>query len=200
MKQIEKRDYYFENKSEEDMQVSGYAATFNQITTLYKIDGIEYKEVIHPDAFNGTDMKDCCLKYNHMNNVPILARTRGGSLKLSVDNIGLKFDAKLINTNSSRDIYTLVKEGVLDKCSFAFTIADGGIEVDRKTRTTTITKIEKLWDVAIVDNPAYESTSVSARTLDLVQMDIDNERVDIRKREDAKKRIQIKSRIIGGQK
>ena len=200
MEQIEKRDYHFENKSEEDMQVSGYAATFNQITTLHKIDGIEYKEVIHPDAFNGTDMKDCCLKYNHNDTVPILARTRGGSLKLSVDNIGLKFDAKLSNTNSARDIYTLVKEGVLDKCSFAFTIADGGIEVDRKTRTTTITKIEKLWDVAIVDNPAYESTSVSARTLDLVQMDIDNERMDIRKREDAKKRIQIKSRIIGGQK
>ena len=67
--------------------------------------------------------------------------------------------------------------------------------MDRKTRTTTITKIEKLWDVAIVDNPAYESTSVSARTLDLVQMDINNERMDIRKRENLRENLKLRLQL-----
>ena len=108
------------------------------------------------------DFKDCCLKYNHSNNVPILARTRGGSLELILDDIGLRFKANLFNTQTSRDVYELVKQGGLDKCSFAFTIKEDSYE--RESRTRHIRKIDKLFDVAIVDIPAYDSTSVSARS------------------------------------
>ena len=58
-------------------------------------------------------------------------------------------------------MFELVKQGGLDKCSFAFTIREESY--DRKTRTRHIKKIDKLFDVAIVDIPAYDSTSVSAR-------------------------------------
>jgi len=192
---IEKREMTFENKSNEDMFLSGYAATFNQPTILYKFDGVELNEVILPSAFEGANMKDCCLKYNHSNNVPILARTRGGSLSLISDEYGLRFDANLFNTSGARDVYTLVKQGGLDKCSFAFTIAEGGQEYDPKTRTNTITKIEKLWDVSIVDNPAYESTSVSARSVESFLMDIEKERLDKRKNEERLKKLKLKSEI-----
>jgi len=154
----------FENQSQEDMVVEGYAATFNQPTVLYVRDGIQYKEVISKNAFQNTDMKDCCFKYNHSDNVMILARTRGGSLQLKTDEHGLFFRSKLFDTQSGRDVHTLVKAGVLDRCSFAFTIAKDGDVFDKQTRTRTILKIDKLYDCSIVDIPAYDSTSVSARS------------------------------------
>lgn len=150
------------NDEDKSMVLEGYAATYDNPTVLYEIDGIEYNEVIDRGAFDGMDSKDCCLKYNHSSNVPILARTRGGSLELTVDDIGLRFRAKLFNTQSSRDVYELVKQGGLDKCSFAFTIKEDSYV--RDTRTRHIKKIDKLFDVAVVDIPAYDSTSVSARS------------------------------------
>ena len=58
----------------------------------------------------------------------------------------------------------MVKEGLLDKCSFAFTIDE---EVyDSTQHLTTITKIGKLYDVALVDFPFYNDTMVEARSLD----------------------------------
>ena len=148
--------------SDNEMILEGYAATFEEPTILYKIGETEYKEVIERGAFDETDMKDCCLKYNHSDNIPLLARTKGGSLELSVDNRGLFFRAKLLNTQSAKDVYTLVRSGALDKCSFAFTIKED--TYDRASNTRHIKKIEKLYDVAIVDIPAYDSTSVSARS------------------------------------
>ena len=150
------------NNEENSMILEGYAATYDNPTVLYEIDGIQYNEVIDRGAFDEMDFKDCCLKYNHSNNVPILARTRGGSLELILDEIGLRFKANLFNTQTSRDVYELVKQGGLDKCSFAFTIKEDSYE--RESRTRHIRKIDKLFDVAIVDIPAYDSTSVSARS------------------------------------
>ena len=150
------------NDENNEMILEGYAATFDNPTCLYEYDGVEFNEVIDRGAFDEMDSKDCCLKYNHSDNVPILARTRGGSLELTVDNIGLRFKAKLFNTQTSRDVYELVKRGGLDKCSFAFTIKEDSYE--RESRTRHIRKIDKLFDVAIVDIPAYDSTSVSARS------------------------------------
>lgn len=145
-----------------EMILEGYAAKYDNPTTLYKIGDTEYKEVIDRGAFDNMDMRDCCLKYNHSDAVPILARTRGGSLELSTDDIGLFFRAKLFNTQSSKDVYELVKQGALDRCSFAFTIKDDSYE--RDTNTRHIQKIDKLFDVSVVDIPAYENTSVSARS------------------------------------
>lgn len=150
------------NDENNEMILEGYAATFDNPTCLYEYDGVKFNEVIDRGAFDEMDSKDCCLKYNHSDNVPILARTRGGSLELTVDNIGLRFKAKLFNTQTSRDVYELVKQGGLDKCSFAFTIKEDSY--DRESRTRHIRKINRLFDVAIVDIPAYDSTSVSARS------------------------------------
>ena len=60
------------------MHLSGHAAVYDSPTVLWECDGVEYKEVIARGAFDNADMKDCCLKYNHSNDIPILARVRGG--------------------------------------------------------------------------------------------------------------------------
>ncbi len=159
---VELRNLERNDDNSQEMIVRGYASVFDSPTVLYEFDGVEYKEVIARGAFDGADFSDCCLKYNHNDAVPILARTRGGSLKTEVDELGLKFEAKLFDTGVARDVYTLVKEGCLDKCSFAFSIVES--DYDRATHTRTITKIGKVFDVSIVDIPAYDDTSVEARS------------------------------------
>ena len=140
----------------EDMIIEGYAAVFNQETDLGWC-----KEVIDNRAFNECDMKDCCLNYNHGQSKAI-ARTRNGSLELIVDSVGLKIRAKLIDTTEGIDLYKSVKAGLLDKMSFAFTVKED--EWDYETDTRRIKNIDKLYDVSIVDIPAYEGTSVFARS------------------------------------
>ena len=142
---------------EEAMTVEGYAAVFDTITDLGWM-----KEVIDRHAFDNADMSDIVMKYNHENSVLPMARTRGGSLQFTVDDHGLKIRAKLPDTSVNRDIYTLIKEGVLSKMSFAFTVKSE--EYDYDTDTRKILEFDKIFDVSVVDVPAYETTEIYARS------------------------------------
>lgn len=144
--------------NDDEMIVEGYAVKFDSPATH------GYTEVIDKHAFDLCDLSDVCLKYNHSDTNYILARTRNHSLQLNVDDIGLKIRASLIDTTTNQDIYKMVKSGLLDKMSFAFTISDE--EWDYDTDTRTIKGIDKLYDVAIVDVPFYDSTEVYARSLE----------------------------------
>ena len=141
---------------EEGMIVEGYAAVFDTVTDLGWI-----KEVIDRHAFNNADMSDIVMKYNHENSVLPMARTRGGSLEFTIDEHGLRIRAKLPDTSVNRDIYTLIKEGVLSKMSFAFTVRSE--EYDYETDTRKILEFDKIFDVSVVDVPAYETTEIYAR-------------------------------------
>ena len=140
---------------DEKMIVEGYAITFNQPATH------GYTEIISEKALDNTDMTDVPLKYNHEDSHLIMARTRNKSLELKKDEKGLFIRAELIDTQSNKDIYKSIKAGLIDKMSFAFTTR--GDEYDYDTDTRTITDIEKLFDVSVVDMPFYDSTSVYAR-------------------------------------
>ncbi len=145
----------------EEMIVEGYALIFDQPTVLYEYNGIKYKEVVARGALDGADLSDVPFKYNHSNDVMIMARTRNKTLELRVDDKGLAIRARLAPTTAGKDLYQLIKRGDIDKMSFAFTVTDDSY--DRETHTRTILKIKKLYDVAAVDMPAYEQTSISAR-------------------------------------
>ena len=142
---------------EEDnkMIIEGYAITFNSPATH------GYTEIISDRALDNTDMSDVPLKYNHEDSHLIMARTRNKSLELKKDEKGLLIKAELIDTQSNKDIYKSIKAGLIDKMSFAFTVR--GDEYDYDTDTRTITDIDKLYDVSVVDMPFYDSTSVYAR-------------------------------------
>lgn len=141
---------------EEGMIVEGYAAVFDTVTDLGWM-----HEVIDRHAFDNADMSDIVMKYNHEDSVLPMARTRGGSLQFNVDDHGLKIRAKLPDTSVNRDIYTLIREGVLSKMSFAFTVRSE--EYDYDTDTRKILEFDKIFDVSVVDVPAYETTEIYAR-------------------------------------
>lgn len=144
---------------DETMHIEGKAVAFNSPETY----GGE-TEVISERALDDADMTDVVLRYNHNDNQYTLARTRNHSLRLEKRDDGLYFEADLIPTTTNKDAFLMVKEGLLDKCSFAFTIDED--DYDSKRHLRTITKIGKLFDVALVDFPFYNDTMVQARSLD----------------------------------
>lgn len=155
-KEVRLLDVELRTPEEEDkMIVEGYAITFNSPATH------GYTEIISDRALDNTDMSDVPLKYNHEDSHLIMARTRNKSLELKKDDKGLFIRAELIDTQSNKDIYKSIKAGLIDKMSFAFTTR--GDEYDYDTDTRTITDIDKLYDVSVVDMPFYDSTSVYAR-------------------------------------
>lgn len=145
----------------QDGKISGYAVVFSSRAVMYKdpVTGTEYKEEIDPHALDCANMDDVVLRVNHEGKV--LARTRNGSLKLIPDSKGLRIEADMTGSEESRNVYEAVKNGLYDKMSFAFTVAEDSFDNTSKTRR--IVRIERLFDVAIVDFPAYDATSVSAR-------------------------------------
>ncbi len=144
-------------EEKDEMIIEGYAAVFEEETDLGWC-----KEVISRDAFNDCNMSDCVLKYNHNDNCLILARTRNKSLELIIDSKGLKIRAKLIDTTQNRDIYKMIQAGLLDKMSFAFSVRKQ--EWNYETDTRRITEIAQLFDVSVVDVPAYDGTEIYARS------------------------------------
>lgn len=162
---IEKRNYDNTNLSveeiEEEKRLVGYGAVIEKRTVICNIDGLDYYEIIDRNAFKNTDFSQCCLKYNHSNSYPIVARVKNNSLSLNVDNIGLRYEARLLNTSSANDLYISVQEGLLDKSSFSFTVKR--FNYDKQSRTRRILEIDKVFDVSVVDIPAYNDTSVQAR-------------------------------------
>ncbi len=146
--------------SETESKVEGYAAVFNSETVMYEYDGIQYKEVIDRNAFGSTQMQDVVMNYNH-GGKPV-ARTKNGTLSLVVDDVGLRVSADLSGTQEARNLYEEIKAGYIDKMSFAFTVSNE--EYDKLTHTRRITGIKRLYDVAAVDIPAYDTTSIQARS------------------------------------
>lgn len=158
-------------ENEGKMILEGYAIVFEQ-ETLIGDEERGFKEVISRTALQDTLMKDVPLKYNHMDSFLILARTKNKSLVLSVDNIGLKVHAELIDTHSNEDVYKMVRSGLLDKMSFAFTVSKQTWDRSGKVPVRRIESIDRLFDVSVVDIPAYDGTSIYSRSLDLVEAEL----------------------------
>ncbi len=156
---------------EDKMILEGYAILFN-VESLIGDEEHGFIEVIDPGALNSSSLKDVPMKYNHMDSFLIIARTKNGSLKLTVDEIGLKVYAELIDTKSNEDIYKMVKNGLLDKMSFAFTVEEQVWNKEGSIPRRLITKIARLYDVSIVDTPAYDQTSIYARSLDFMELEL----------------------------
>lgn len=150
-------------ESESENKVEGLACVFDKETDL----GYFY-EKIDKRAFDNCDMSDCYLLFNHDENY-VLARTLNGSLELEVSDKGLYQRSTIVPTATGNDIYKLVKDGLINKMSFAFSInRENGEkwETDEEGREhRTILKVDRLYDVSLVTHPAYESTSAFARSL-----------------------------------
>ena len=156
-------------KSEEGERiVEGYATTFDQPYYLMGDDKITINEQVDRHAFDGTDMSDVIMQYDHEGRV--FARISNGTLQLEADDHGLRIRADLGGTETGRQLFEEIEGGYTNKMSFGFTVTE-----DKKTRSKdenghitvlrTITRIGKLYDVSAVSLPANDATEISARSI-----------------------------------
>jgi len=143
--------------------VVGYGAVFNSESN----DLGGFREYIAPGAFDGRLEDDVRFLVNHDANL-ILARTTNGTLRLSVDEKGLRYEADLPNTSTARDLMELLKNGTISQSSFAFTVEDDSWELKDGMNIRTINKVSQLYDVSSVTYPAYNaaSSSVALRSME----------------------------------
>lgn len=162
-------DLHIESREEGTVSrtIVGYAAKFESWSD--PIMGW-FREKIARGAFDGCDLSDVIMCFNH-NTDSILARTTSGTLRLEVDDVGLRFAFEAPNTTSGSDMLELVRRGDVSKCSFRFGVeqdewqyADeqNGLAMDERT----ILRFSRVVDVSLVVFPAYPETEASVRHLE----------------------------------
>lgn len=119
--------------SSDSFIVEGYAATFNDPYVMAECDGIAYKECIAPNAFDGADMSDVIMQYDHCGRV--YARRSNGTLTLSTDAHGLFVRADLSKTDAARKLYEDIASGMITKMSFSFAIAERTYDSEKHLST-----------------------------------------------------------------
>lgn len=160
---LETREYRaampFEAIDDSGYIVEGYATTFD---SPYDFGRSGMKEQILRSALDGADMSDIIFQMNHEGMV--LARQRNGSLTVTCDDHGLKVRANLGGSEVGRRLYEAIKNGLMDRMSWGFTVAEGGWDYDEMTRTASVVRVDKVYDVSAVSVPANDQTVISARS------------------------------------
>lgn len=145
----------------EGRNLIGYAAVWDA-PTLIREGGRTFTELVRRSAFArslkaGGDVL-CC--FNHSPH-HLLGRTSSGTLKVTADDTGLRFDVELPDTITGNEVRELASRGDLRGASFAFSVPQGGDKWSGSTR--------ELVDVTLVEcgpvvAPAYQATSVGLRS------------------------------------
>lgn len=105
----------------------------------------------------------------------VMARSRrgAGSLKLEITSRGLEFETEAPNTTLGNDMLEMLRRGDYSQCSFCFSLpvedADVWYQENGETRRE-IKKFERLWDVSVVYDPAYDQTYADARSMEIVEV------------------------------
>lgn len=152
----------------------GHAAVFfdgaNQEQTQYQI-WWDYVERLAAGCFDRAinDNDDTRHLFDH-DSSRLIGKRSAGTLKLSVDNVGLAFESPYDETDPDHQSYRAkILRGDLDGCSFAFSSANTVSEYREEPHPLiegetlwirTITEVGTLYDVGGVTYPAYEGTDL----------------------------------------
>jgi uncharacterized protein len=151
--------------------LSGYAAVFYRADdpgtefTLYEGRVEKFVERVMPGAFDAALKEDDVRALVNHNVEMILGRTKAGTLALSVDAKGLRYECEIPDTQAGRDLAESVKRGDITGSSFAFQLRNGGATY-REGGGLYVREITdvKLYDVGPVTYPAYDSSEASVRS------------------------------------
>lgn len=174
-----------------------------------------FEEVIERGALDGADLKDVPLLVNHDRGMIPVARSRrnngNSTMRLTPNAEGLAFEADIDteNNGTARELYSAVSRGDISGMSFAFSVDDErweNLESDYPTRH--ILRFGKIAEISAVTFPAYEATSISARSkeaLDNARSALESARQQEAEASEEAKRSELellkeKTKILGGKK
>jgi len=148
--------------SEEGATVSGVAVRWDSPQELHS--GL--REQVAAGAFDGR-MDDVRLLVGHAHDRPALARTASGTLSVQETSEGLEFSARLdASSPDAQSAMSAIRRGDLDGVSIGFSMGDGSRMDETKTEggtLRTISQVGRLWELSLVNWPAYKDTSVALR-------------------------------------
>ncbi len=148
-------------------KIAGYAAKFGK----WSEDLGGFREKIRIGAFDDVLADDVRALKNHDPNL-LLGRTKSGTLRLTANKTGLRFEVDTPDTNVGRDTVEEIRRGDISGCSFGFIVdVDEWRYLQDDTVERTIISFRKLFDVGPVTYPAYPDTSVAARSLEKCKAD-----------------------------
>ena len=139
--------------------VEGYAARYEPYV-LYELDDGPVYERFERGCFDGCDMSDVILQFNHQGTV--MARQSNGTLIVEPDEVGLFAAADLSRTEAARRLYEEISAGMVTKMSWGFILGD--YHYDTESRTIVHTRVKKIFDVSAVSIPANDNTEINARS------------------------------------
>lgn len=168
----ERRTFFGEVRAKGDKseptKITGYAAVFNEPTTILMRDGkggyVEVIEEIAPGAFDDVLEDDVRALFNHDPNF-ILGRSTAGTLNLFIDERGLGYEIDVPDTAIGRDLLKSIARGDVSQSSFGFEVGSDNWSVGEDgTDRRKITRLAQLYDVSPVTYPAYTTTEAAARS------------------------------------
>ncbi|NBQ49109.1 MAG: HK97 family phage prohead protease [Marivivens sp.] len=148
----------------ESRRMVGYAAVFYREGDQ----GTEYRlwddavERIMPGAFDGVGDDDVRALFNHDPSL-LLGRSTAGTLSLSVDERGLRYEIDPGDTTTARDVQAHLERGDLTGSSFGFRITKEEWQSRSDGPDIRLVRGVELFDVGPVTFPAYESSDAGLR-------------------------------------
>lgn len=142
--------------------INGQAVVYN--TLSQDLGG--FTEKIAPGAFTRSlkSNPDVLCLYDH-SSANILGRVSSGTLVINDGPKSLGFRCKLPNTSTANDLTALMDRGDLSAMSFGFSVVPGGDTWEQVGDSVIRTVNEAiLYEVSVVGQPAYLSSSVSLRS------------------------------------
>jgi len=138
--------------------IVGYAAVFDQ----WSEDLGGFVERVRPGAFAGALQGDVRALWNHDRNM-VLGRTVAGTLTLTEDEIGLRYEIQPPDSTWGRDAVVAIRRGDVSQSSFGFqTLRDEWRQAGSDRVERDLLEVN-LFDVSPVTFPAYPQATVSVR-------------------------------------
>lgn len=153
----------------ESRTIEGYAIVFGVESRILSDYWDNYREIIEPGAITEERLKEMDIKMTmYHNREKILARSTNGegTLKLSVDEVGVKYSFEAPNTVDGDTALELVKRGDLSGSSFMFWTDERNVNYERRSDDIMLRRVKTIgmiYDMTIAADPAYEQTTVAAR-------------------------------------
>ena len=146
-----------------------------------------------------TDLKDVRFLIGHDLSMVPLARSRNNTknstmqMEVGDNGMSIRVDLDIENNADSRKLYSATKRGDISGMSFTFVVdGDSWDDIDSDHPTRTIRSIKRVYEVSAVAFPAYEGTSLEARSQDAApdgaRASLESARAEAQKRQDDEKR------------
>ena len=155
-----------------ELKVGGYAAVFNKLSEVLW----NFREKIAPGAFaKSLRENDIIALWSHKTDQP-LGRSGNGTLTLTEDKKGLKFELDLPDSPAGQNAYVSIERGDVDGMSFGFTVREENWKRGKgeKPHERTILDAD-LIEISPTAFPAYKQTKVGTRDTEQPQALVDQE-------------------------